>query len=223
MQPLRRKCLRLYSPRRSGTNTPLVAPWLCTQIINCWRASRKSPWTELPKAYRECLCEPWPMTSKRVTEMAEMYLAGTLSRAHLSRPSDCWQEEFETINALSFLVMPEEKIHEIRRYTGKDNSLQQLKRITQEGWPSDQSSLPPSSLLISASGTSLQLLMVRYSVESEVWSLKECEQLSRRISIADIKELKPACATRGNMFFGQAWTRNKKHGFAPVRHAERIN
>ena len=153
----------------------------------------------------------------------EMYLAGTLSRAHLSRPSDCWQEEFETINALSFLVMPEEKIHEIRRYTGKDNSLQQLKRITQEGWPSDQSSLPPSSLLISASGTNLQLLMVRYSVESEVWSLKECEQLSRRISIADIKELKPACATRGNMFFGQAWTRNKKHGFAPVRHAERIN
>ena len=64
--------------------------------------------------------------------------------------------------------MPEEKIHEIRRYTGKDNSLQQLKRITQEGWPSDQSSLPPSSLLISVSGTNLQLLMVRYSVESEV-------------------------------------------------------
>ena len=98
----------------------------------------------------------------------EMYLADTLSRAHLPRPSDCGQEEFETIHALSFLVMPEEKIHEIRRYTGKDNSLQQLKRITQEGWPSDQSSLPPSSLLISASGTNLQLLMVRYSVESEV-------------------------------------------------------
>ena len=98
----------------------------------------------------------------------EMYLADTLSRAHLPRPSDCGQEEFETIHALSFLVMPEEKIHEFRRYTGKDNSLQQLKRITQEGWPSDQSSLPPSSLLISASGTNLQLLMVRYSVESEV-------------------------------------------------------
>ena len=72
----------------------------------------------------------------------EMYLADTLSRAHLPRPSDGWQEEFETINALSFLVMPEEKIHEIRRYAGEDIYLQQLKRITQGGWPADQSSLP---------------------------------------------------------------------------------
>ena len=72
----------------------------------------------------------------------EMYLADTLSRAHLPRPSDCGQEEFETIHALSFLVMPEEKIHEIRRYAGEDIYLQQLKRMTQGGWPADQSSLP---------------------------------------------------------------------------------
>ena len=57
----------------------------------------------------------------------EMYLADTLSRAHLQRPSDCGQEEFETINAIVFLVMLEEKIHEIHRYTGEDTSLQQLK------------------------------------------------------------------------------------------------
>ena len=38
--------------------------------------------------------------------------------------------------------MPEEKIHEIRRYAGEDIYLQQLKRITQGGWPADQSSLP---------------------------------------------------------------------------------
>ena len=38
--------------------------------------------------------------------------------------------------------MPEEKIHEIRRYAGEDNSLQLLKRITQGGWPADHSSLP---------------------------------------------------------------------------------
>ena len=43
----------------------------------------------------------------------EMYLADTLSRAHLPRTSDCGQEEFETINALSYLIMPEEKIHDI--------------------------------------------------------------------------------------------------------------
>ena len=74
--------------------------------------------------------------------MAEMYLKDTLSRAHLPRPSDCRQEEFETVKALSFLVMPEEKIHEIRRYTREDTSLQQLKRIIQMSWPADQSSLP---------------------------------------------------------------------------------
>ena len=73
----------------------------------------------------------------------EMYLADTLSSAHLPRPCDCGQEEFETIKALSFLVMPEEKIYEIRRYTSEDTFLQQLKRIIQEGWPADQSSLPP--------------------------------------------------------------------------------
>ena len=72
----------------------------------------------------------------------EMYLADTLSRAHLPRSSDCRQEEFETIKALSFLVMPEEKIHEISRYTSEDTSPQQLKRIIQEGWPADRSSLP---------------------------------------------------------------------------------
>ena len=73
----------------------------------------------------------------------EMYLADTLSSAHLPRPSDCGREELETIKALSFLVMPEEKIYEIRRYTSEDTSLQQLKRTIQEGWPADQSSLPP--------------------------------------------------------------------------------
>ena len=73
----------------------------------------------------------------------EVYLADTLDRAHLPRTSDCGQEEFETINALSYLIMPEEKIHEIRRYTNEDTSLQQLKRIIQEGWPADESLLPP--------------------------------------------------------------------------------
>ena len=74
----------------------------------------------------------------------EMYLADTLSRAHLPRrTSDCGQEEFETINTLSYLIMPEEKIHEIRQHTSGDTSLQQLKRIIQEGWPADKKSLQP--------------------------------------------------------------------------------
>ena len=44
----------------------------------------------------------------------ETYLADTLSRTHLPSTSDCGQEEFETINALSYLIMPDKKIHEIR-------------------------------------------------------------------------------------------------------------
>ena len=73
----------------------------------------------------------------------EMYLADTLSIAHLPKASDCGQEEFETINALSYLIMPEEKIREIRQYTNDDTSLQQLKCVIQEGWPADEKSLPP--------------------------------------------------------------------------------
>ena len=73
----------------------------------------------------------------------EMHLADTLSRAHLPRTPDCRQEEFETINALSYLIMPEDKVDEIRRHTNEDVSLQQLKCVIQECWPTDESSLPP--------------------------------------------------------------------------------
>ena len=71
-----------------------------------------------------------------------MYLTDALSRAHLPRTSDCGQEEFETINGLSNSIMPEEKIHEIPQYTKEDTFLQQLKRMIQEDWPSDESLLP---------------------------------------------------------------------------------
>lgn len=53
----------------------------------------------------------------------EMHLADKLSRAQLPRTPDCGQEEFETINALSYLIMPEDKVEEIRRQTNEDVSL----------------------------------------------------------------------------------------------------
>jgi len=53
----------------------------------------------------------------------EMHLADTLSRAHLPRTPDCGQREFETISALSYLIMPEDKVEEIRRQTNEDVSL----------------------------------------------------------------------------------------------------
>ena len=63
----------------------------------------------------------------------EMFLADTLSRAFLPKASDDGQEEFETINALTYLVMPDERIREIRQHTSGDPALQQLKRTIQEG------------------------------------------------------------------------------------------
>ncbi|KAL9978632.1 hypothetical protein ACROYT_G016169 [Oculina patagonica] len=67
----------------------------------------------------------------------------TLSRAFLPKASDDGQEEFETVNALTYLVMPDKRIREIRQHTSGDSALQQLKRTIQEGWPDNKSSLPP--------------------------------------------------------------------------------
>ena len=72
-----------------------------------------------------------------------MFLADTLSRAFLPKASDYGQEEFETINDLTYLVMPDERILEIRQHISGDPALQQLKRTIQEDWQDNKSSLPP--------------------------------------------------------------------------------
>ena len=71
-----------------------------------------------------------------------MVLADTLSRAFL--PNDKGQEEFETVNALSYLTLPQERIDQIRQFTNDDESLQLLKTTIQSGWPVDKSALPIS-------------------------------------------------------------------------------
>ena len=43
----------------------------------------------------------------RYLDGKEMYWANMLNRAHLPRTSDFGQEEFETINGFSYLIMPE--------------------------------------------------------------------------------------------------------------------
>ena len=72
----------------------------------------------------------------------DMFLADTLSRAFLPKVGDDSQEEFETINALTYLVMSDERVCEIRQHTSRDPALQQLKRTIQEGWPDDKLALP---------------------------------------------------------------------------------
>ena len=73
----------------------------------------------------------------------EMFLADTLSRAYLPQTCEGAQEEFEIINALTYLVMSDERIGEMRHHTNHDPALQQLKQTILQGWPKDKSQLPP--------------------------------------------------------------------------------
>ena len=74
------------------------------------------------------------------------YLQGKLNHIvdPLSRslPYEPGQKEFETVNALQFLTLPEERIHDIRRMTSDDATLQLLKRSIQEGFPEHKNLLP---------------------------------------------------------------------------------
>lgn len=79
----------------------------------------------------------------RYLKGTEMFLADTLSRAYLPKTSEEGQEEFETINAVTYLVMSDERVREIRLHTTDDPALQQLKLTIQEGWPEDRSQLSP--------------------------------------------------------------------------------
>ena len=73
----------------------------------------------------------------------EMFLADTLSLAYLPQTCDDTQDEFEIINALTYLVMSDERIQTTRQHTNCDPALQQLKQTILRGWPKDKSQLPP--------------------------------------------------------------------------------
>ena len=64
-------------------------------------------------------------------------------RAYLPQTCEGAQEEFETINALTYLVMSDERIGEIRQHTNSDPALQQLKQTILQGWPKDKSQITP--------------------------------------------------------------------------------
>ncbi|PFX33043.1 Retrovirus-related Pol polyprotein from transposon 17.6 [Stylophora pistillata] len=57
----------------------------------------------------------------------EMFLADTLSRAYLPLTCHDTQEEFEIINAPTYLVMSDKRIQATRQHTNCDPALQQLK------------------------------------------------------------------------------------------------
>ena len=73
----------------------------------------------------------------------EMFLADTPSRAYLPQTCEGAQEEFEIINALTNLGVPDERIEEMHHHTNHDPGLQQLKQTILQGWSKDKSQLPP--------------------------------------------------------------------------------
>ncbi|XP_063446850.1 uncharacterized protein K02A2.6-like [Mytilus trossulus] len=74
----------------------------------------------------------------------EMYLADTLSRAYLKETSDSSNttDEIESINMIDELPISEERISELQEHTRKDQQMQELKEVIQEGWPSNKWNVP---------------------------------------------------------------------------------
>ena len=70
-------------------------------------------------------------------EGKKMLLADTLSRAFIgdSQPKE---SEFESVNAVTYLPMREERINDIRVKTKEDPVLSTLKMTIQQGWPSKE-------------------------------------------------------------------------------------
>ena len=54
--------------------------------------------------------------------------------------------QFETINVTNYLPISQTRLLQIQRETEKDESLQSLKAVIQQGWPDDKNALPPGCL-----------------------------------------------------------------------------
>ena len=72
---------------------------------------------------------------------SQMYLADTLSRAYLPSTKNT-QGDFEMVNALKILPVPQEKHDEILKHTSEHEVLQLLKVVTLTGWPAEKKDLP---------------------------------------------------------------------------------
>ena len=71
-----------------------------------------------------------------------MYLADTLSRAYL--PYDGSQEvasEIESVNMTQHIRLKPSTLQEIKEHVQKDDSLQELIRVIEAGWPETKGEL----------------------------------------------------------------------------------
>ena len=73
-----------------------------------------------------------------------MFLADTLSKAHLPVVRPTSQDEFEQVNMAQYLPISEPRLREIKDATEHDEVLQVLKRVILQGWPDEKHDLPTS-------------------------------------------------------------------------------
>ena len=73
------------------------------------------------------------------TKGTELYVADTLSRAHLPETSEDFDEELKV--SIIMLAISDTKMSQISRETDKDEILKILKSVILEGWPENRSQL----------------------------------------------------------------------------------
>lgn len=74
----------------------------------------------------------------------EMHLADMLSRAYL--PYTDGSDDFAQVNLVDCLSIGPDRLRQIKAETDKDESLQLLKVVIQQGWPDEKHSLPSQTL-----------------------------------------------------------------------------
>lgn len=75
----------------------------------------------------------------------EMYLADTLSRAHVTSSANN-QGDLEAINMVQFLLIREERLKKLKEETKFDKTLQKLTMTAVNGWPEDKHEVPAEIL-----------------------------------------------------------------------------
>ena len=74
----------------------------------------------------------------KYTSGAQLHIADALSRAHLI--TETHPTKIMSVDALYFI--PDKQIQEVEEETSKDATLQQLKQVITEGWPSQKQDIP---------------------------------------------------------------------------------
>ena len=69
---------------------------------------------------------------------SKLYLADTLSRAHLDSSEANQDERARSVNIKTFVEIPDVQLEEMRQATTLDSSLQDLIQFVMDGWPEEK-------------------------------------------------------------------------------------